>query len=391
MPAKKLTAKFISSVKATPKRVEYWDSDLPGFGLRVSAQGAKTWVLMYRIHGRQRRLTLGRLPAVSLAAARIKAITSLAEVAQGKDPANKAGEGVRTVRALVDDYIERHAKPKKRSWKVDRAILDRDVIPHIGTRQIYDVQKADIISILDRIVDRGAPIQANRVLEIVRKLFNWAVSRGYLEYSPCYGVEKPSAENERDRVLDDKEIQRFWKGLDKAKMSDGSKLVLKIQLVTAQRKGEVVGAPKSEFDLKAKMWTIGAERSMNGRSHRVPLSQLAIDLVKKAMKLAGDSDWLFPSPRGDKPMDGTAINHALMRNVDALKLDDFVPHDLRRTVASRLASMNVPRLVISKILNHVEKGVTAVYDRHSYDDEKRAALDAWAKKLQTILSRKARN
>lgn len=391
MAARKLTAKFVSTVKAKPDRVEYWDSDLPGFGLRVSAQGARTWILMYRINGRQRRLSLGRLPALSLAAARTKAITALAEVAQGRDPASKNGQGVQTVKTLAADYIERHAKPRKRSWKRDEAILGRDVLPHIGSRQIDAVQKADIIALLDRIVDRGAPIQANRVLAVVRKMFNWAVNRGYLEYSPCYGVESPSLENERDRVLVDDEIQQLWKGLDKAKMSKGSRLVLKLQLVTAQRKGEVVGAPKNEFDLENKMWTIGAERSKNGLSHRVPLSKFAVDLVKEAMKLAGDGDWLFPSPRGDQPMDGAAINHALKRNLETLKLENVVPHDLRRTVASRLGSMNIPRLVISKILNHVEKGVTAVYDRHSYDDEKREALNAWAKRLQAIVSKKVRS
>jgi len=169
-------------------------------------------------------------------------------------------------------------------------------------------------------------------------------------------------------------------------MSEGSRLALKLMLGTAQRKGEVVSAPKSEFDLEAKVWTIPAERAKNGLAHRVPLSPLALEIIQEAMTAAGDSPWLFPSPFKDKPIIPTAVDHALRKNLPKLGLENLCPHDLRRTAASLITGLEFNRLIVSKILNHVETGVTAVYDRHGYDDEKRMALDAWSRKLEAIIN-----
>jgi integrase len=198
-------------------------------------------------------------------------------------------------------------------------------------------------------------------------------------------VRAPAQEGRRDRVLSAEEIAAFWHALDIAKMAEGTKLVLKLQLVTAQRKGEIVSAAWEEIDLAEGWWTIPAEKAKNRIPHRVPLSPLALDLLQATQALSGDSPWLFPSPRGNKPITPEAVDHALRRpGLEALGFT-FVPHDLRRTAASHMTSMGIPRLVVSKILNHVERGVTAVYDRHSYDQEKRQALETWAHKLKNIL------
>jgi integrase len=182
------------------------------------------------------------------------------------------------------------------------------------------------------------------------------------------------------------EIRALWLGLEGAKMmAEGTKLALKLQLVTIQRKAEVVTARWDEIDLTDKWWTIPPEKAKNKMAHRVPLSPLALELLQAAKNLTGDSPWVFPSPQTQRHITPEAIDHALRRpGLEALGFS-FTPHDLRRSAASHMTGMGTPRLVVSKILNHMEKHITSVYDRHSYDLEKRQALEAWAHKLKSIV------
>jgi len=264
--------------------------------------------------------------------------------------------------------------------------LNRDVLPRIGYRKAKDIRRRDIVAILDDIVDRGAPIAANRAFEVIRKMFNFAIERDIIDSSPCYMVKKPAEENRRDRILTAGEIVRFWNGLSDTAISMPVQLAVKFVLVTAQRKGEVINAGWKEFDLDAGWWTIPAEREKNKMSHRVPLSSMALDILNELKAYPIESEFLFPSPSTDGPILDTAVDRAIRRNRERLVIEYFTPHDLRRTAASHMTSIGISRLVISKILNHVESGVTAVYDRHSYDKEKRNALDAWCRRLNEILT-----
>jgi len=196
------------------------------------------------------------------------------------------------------------------------------------------------------------------------------------------------------------EIREVWHGLDDESMSAVNpfiKLALKMELVTAQRKGECCAAAWEEIDLEEQWWTIPAEKTIlrenhgvedglakNRLPHRVPLTALAIKILQAAKVLSGDSPWVFPSPRTNRPITPPAVNHAIRLRLNNLGIT-FVPHDLRRTAASHMTGMGIPRLVVSKILNHMERGITAVYDRHSYDQEKRKALEAWGRKLKKII------
>ncbi|MGH6628270.1 MAG: tyrosine-type recombinase/integrase [Burkholderiales bacterium] len=257
-----------------------------------------------------------------------------------------------------------------------------------GERKAREIVRRDTIELLDDIVDRGAPIQANRTLACVRRMFNFAVERGILENSPCAGVKAPSSENRRDRVLSEDEIRAFWGSLDQASMTDPVKLALRFQLVTAQRKGEVIAASWDQFDLAAAIWTIPTEKAKNKMAHRVPLSPLALELLKEIRAGSGDSAYLFTSPTRNGHITPTAVDHATRKHMDAFRASDqaqggILGH-LRRTAASHMTSMAIPRLVVSKVLNHAESGVTAVYDRHSYDHEKREGLEACARRLEEI-------
>ena len=157
-------------------------------------------------------------------------------------------------------------------------------------------------------------------------------------------------------------------------------------MVTAQRKGEVIGAEWSEFDRENGLWTIPADRAKNAELHAVPLSPLALDVLDAIEANVAGSRYLFPSPRGDQPVAAPSVDHAVRNNRDEIGVGDWTPHDLRRSAATRMASLGVDRLVLSKVLNHVDRSVTGIYDTHRYVDEKRAALERWGRRLEEIIS-----
>lgn len=403
----KLTVKSVPTLPAPADGfIEYFDIGLPGFGIRVSSKGRRTWIVRYRIKGRKGKgsMSLGTVGAVEFADARGAAKDALRAAEKGIDPAGpvRRERHAETFRELADRYIAEYAKgpkfkagePRKRSWKADARIIKRDLVPAIGNMKALTVKRADVRQILRTILERDAPIAANRTLELVRMIYKWAIEEdiGGVEHNPCEGITRPAEERSRDRVLSAEEIKALWKALSDppAGMPRRCALALKLQLVTAQRIGEIVGAAWAEMDRKGdKLWTIPAEKAKNGLAHRVPLSDSALGVLAEIEKLAGKSRWLFPSPAGDKPMTARAVNHAVLRVLDKLGADgNLRPHDMRRTAASHMTSIGIARFVVGRVLNHVERGVTAVYDRHGYDREKRQALDAWAARLDEIITGK---
>lgn len=394
----RFTDVFIRNLKPTPQRYDLREVD--GFGIRVFPSGEKSWFYFYTFLGRKRRMTLGKYPAMGLKEARAAHTRAKQLLTQGLDPAEARKtdrqaqarallEAQRnpTVSTLVREYLEYWAKPRKRSWREDERILNKDVIPVWGKRQARDIQRRDVVLLLDAIKDRGAPIQANRTLAVIRRLFNFSVERGVLETTPASHIKPPGKETPGERTLTAEEIGRFWHGLEAAPMSAPVRSALRLILVTGQRPGEIAGMAWPE--IIGDWWTIPGFRTKNGESHRVPLSGLASALLAELEALR-TSDWVFPSPHTDKDqaIGATALDHALRR----CAFDDlapFTPHDLRRTVGTRLGELGFNRLIQDKVLNHKDNSVGGIYDRHSYDKEKRLALEAWANHLQAILSGEA--
>jgi integrase len=323
---------------------------------------------------------LGTYPALPLADAREQAGRALHAVQfEGADPAadKKANRAAETFAELAQEYLERHAKREKRSWRKDVLILEKDVLPRFGRRKAKDITRRDIIAMLDDIVERGAPIQANRTLEVVRKLFNWAIGRDIVQVNPCHRLPKPSSENQSDRVLNEAEMRAVWKAIEVE--APPTAAMFKLRLLTAQRGAEVLAMRWDQ--ISDGWWTIPAEVAKNGLAHRVPLSPLAQSLLDAIRPLGRGSGWVFPGAQGNQHRVAVHKAHNRVRNRSRVS---FVPHDLRRTAASHMTGMGISRLVVSKLLNHIERGVTAVYDRHSYDREKRAALEAWSAHLERI-------
>jgi integrase len=399
MPQVKINARNAPTLPAPPQgNIEYFDIILPGFGLRVSSQGRRTWFARFRIRGRKGKgsMSLGTINDLDLADARDRAKDAFAVARKGLDPADpiRKERHAETFKELGERYIEDYAKKRKRSWQADERIIKRELNPAIGNMKALAVKRADIRQILRGILDRDAPIMANRTRELARMIFSWAIDEeiGGVEHNPCDGIKQPAEENSRDRVLSADEIATLWRALTKPPggMPYRCALALKLQLVTIQRKGEIVGAEWTEIDEREKVWTIPAAKAKNGLAHRVPLSDTAIEILKQIKKFSRGSRWLFPSPAGDRPMAARAINHAVIRTLHKMGLKNVRPHDLRRTGASHMTSIGIPRFNLGKVLNHVERGSTKVYDRHSYDREKRQALDAWAARLEEIVAGNAR-
>ena len=401
MPGVKFTDTYVRNLKPKAERHEVREDLAKGNGklaLRVSPNGHKAWQYVYTVDGRNRRMTLGAYPAMSIADAHAACGEAMRQRSTGIDPGALAVEahvverGAPTFAVLAARYLEQHAKPRKKDGGArDDSTLKRDVLPHFGPHKAEAIQRKDVRALLQAIVDRGAPVQANRTLALVRKVFNWGIGEDLVSHNPCIGVRAPGKETQRDRVLSDAELQAFFKALPTSAMSKESRLALRMLLLTGQRCGEVLGMRWDEVDLQAGWWTIPAAKAKNGLPHRVPVSEQAAAVLAEARALNPDRQTVFPSPRADGPMVETAVALAVRRNLEHFKIAEaFTPHDLRRTAASNIAGMGFGRTVVSMILNHVERGVTAVYDRHGYDKEKRKALTAWGGKVHGLASKAAR-
>ncbi len=373
-----------------PKRgqVEHFDTAPKGFCIRVAASGVKTYVVRYRMNGRLRRYKIASVADMKLKKAREAAQKIKTQVAEGIDPlderAAKRAEVMRkadTVEAVAAEFIEKHAKRKNRTWRQTERLLAREVLPLWGKRDMASITRRDALDLLDRVIERGVPVRANRILAGIKKMWNWAVERDIIENSPISAIKPPSKENRRDRVLSDDEIRDVWEGCDYLGYPFGP--FIKVLLLTGQRRDEVARMKRGGLNQDA-VWTLPAQDTKSNRPHTVPLSPMAMDLLK-ALPQTGEH--FFTSGRvGDSPISGFSNVKAQLDKISGVT--DWRLHDLRRTAASGMAKLRIAPHVIEKVLNHASgtfAGVAGVYNVHGYDDEKRHALEAWANKVDAIL------
>jgi len=362
--------------------MEVWDGRIPGFGVRVSTTGTKTFVLVYRHDGRPRRLTIGRYPALSLAEARAMAQQALASSARGQDPqAEKtettAGDSLLFTNLLeefVETHCRRHNKPST-AHETER-ILRADFFPGWRAKRVDTIRKGDVLRVLDRLVSEGTPSAANHAFAAVRKYFNWCVQRGYMDVSPCLGVQSPARHRTRDRVLSDEELARAWQHAPGCGYP--FEQIVRLLILTAQRRGEVASMRWSDIDLCEGLWSIPAEMTKSNRPHTVSLPKEAIEILTTLPRL--DETLVFPSKKvPGQAWDG--FTKAKWRLDALIGFGDWTLHDLRRTAATGMARLKVAPHVVERILNHTTGtfgGVAGIYNRFGYLPEMRAALELWA-------------
>jgi integrase len=396
--AKILTDRAVRAAKAAApgKRRLMLDSIVPGYGARISDKGQKSLVLVTRF-GDSKNPTprkLGDFGVIGVKQGRDKARSWLELIARGIDPATheaqeRAAELAKqenTFAAVFESYFALHlSRPEMRSGKRVERDLRGTLMKPWAARPISTISKKDVQAIVNAIHDSGKRRTARLRRVQIGGFFNWCVRRGLLDVNPAALVERPSKERSRDRVLSDAEIAACWRA---AGNLGPTGRVIRFILCTGQRRGECGGVPWSEIDLGARLWGLPAERTKNKKPHTVPLSDLAIECL-------GDpgGGFVFSNNGGSRPITSWSKATARLRELVTKELPgvvaDWTLHDLRRTATTGMARLKIAPHVVDRILNHTSgtvSGVAAVYNRFEYLEERRAALDAWARYLERVVN-----
>ena len=400
-----------------PGEKTYREADEGGLFVDVSPKGKKTWGLRYWRNGKQEKITLGDYPTYSLAEARTwrddcKALAgrglspmalkrgdpipgdtapAVKELAQAfiRNWCMKAVERVKakeaeaksadTVEAFARRWYTEIVEPANSSPRNIKRVLDKDVIPAIGSKQVADVTVTDILAITDKIKNRGADQMALQTRNVLKRLFAYAIAREKTQFNPAAAIEAKfiASAKSRDVALSSEEVGKLLRAIYQSSMKRAHKLALHLLILCMVRKSELIEAKWEELDLEKAEWAIPGERMKKDKPHLVSLSRQAVAMFEELKGLASGSEWVFPS-RGDlkQPIAKSTLNVA----VRALAIDvrDFVIHDFRRTASTHLHEAGFNSDWIEKCLAHETKGIRGVYNRAQYADQRREMLQWWA-------------
>ena len=428
VPKRTLNDRVLRSLKPAEqsKLYDVMDAVVPGFGVRVSETGRKTFILIARFPGNPDKLAasvpnptrraLGEYGALTLEKARARARDWLELIRQGKDPRNeeeqirnaKSRKGRNTFSVVAEDFINERLSNERKGGEVERDIR-REFIPAWGKRPISEITPYDVRAVVKAVKDRGKLYQAHNLLGYARRLFAWAIDQYVygLESSPCDRL-KPRAivgdRRPRSRVLGDNELRAFWRGARRLPHPYGE--LLRMLLLTGQRHREVAEARWGEIDLSRKLWSVGEERFKSDALHMVPLTNDVVAVVAGLPRFK-KGDHLFSTTFGAKP---TVISDKIKQKLDArmlrtlkaqarargedegsVELKPWVIHDLRRTLRTHLSALRVPDHIAEMVIGHGRQGLQRVYDQHRYLDEMREALTLWEARLRSIVEPPRKN
>ena len=416
-PEPRLNTRTIKTLRAPAKgRRDYFDTGtgaVRGLTLRVTSKNHRSWTLIYRVPdddsaggdaGKKRRWTIGSADTIGLAAARKKARRALVRIEDdGIDPSTQKRirrqrrDEALTFADLCDEY--KTAKRSKRSWSASERMTRRFLLPVWRNEKLTEITPKDVETVLRKITAKGHPVMANRVHALISGMFNFAIKKDLVAANPGARIDK-QPETSRDRVLTGDEIGEMWAACDDARrmrIADGEDppainpmiaRTLQMILLTGQRPGEVAKMRRQDVDLQSGWWTIPATIAKNGEAHRVPLCQRAVEVIEEAIERGPkEHRYVFAGIKGGSVAARAVKGVKKLRDAGKLAVADIRRHDLRRTVASGMAEAGVAPHVISCMLNHVDKGARAthVYNRYSYDREKRDAIERWERALIAIL------
>jgi len=371
-------------------RIEIWDELLPGFGVRITDRGIKSFFVFARLHGKALRVTLGAYPAMDLSSARQAARNVMQVVQRGEDPrVNRKRPKLGTIDHLVEEFSARYlTKLKPLSARNANLHLRGRFLKRFSGRTPASIKRAEIRAFIHDIADEGLGATANRTLAAVRKLYSWAVERGELEVSPCHGLKAPAKEVQRTRFLTMDEVALVWNATGSLTLIHAA--FIKMLLLTGQRRESVSQMRRSQ--IANGVWTIPRENMKGDRAHTVPLPELARQALDQLPRF-GDGDLVFTHD-GKRMIAGfSKLKGQLDSQIELMRakrgvrpLPAWRIHDLRRTAGTHIARLGFPRLLVSKILGHVEGGITQIYELYSYDAEKLRALDAWSAEISKAIA-----
>ena len=394
---KMLTDALVRAVPAPAAgRVEITDERSQGLTFRVTPAGVRSWTFRFRdpASGALSRATLGRYPDLSLADARNKADELRRAVVRGLNPVQemrraRSEAATRSFEAVAERYLAEYARRRKRSASLDERNLRKHVLPTFGNRRIDQIERGDVIVLLETLVAAGTPTLANRVQSVISAVYSFAIDADLARMNPCARLRRRGVERVGERVLSDDELRLFWARVVQKPVSRRLGLSLQLQLLTGVRPVEVAAMRRDEIehldDPARAGWLVPASRMKGKRPHFVPLSELAISIVRDALaSVPPESPFVFASPRAKGAIRANAMPIAMQRLAAALKgseqgietwkAEPPTPHDLRRTVATRLAGLGIRAEDVSAVLAHASSGVTkAHYDKYDRSPEKRRA------------------
>lgn len=412
-------------------RAEIADDIVRELRVRVGKSGKKSWSMLYRVvqpdgkRGEMKRLSLGAYPKVSLAEARTKARAALEQADDGIDPAAVKEEEVeqrqtRTFEAVLDRFVELYAKPNTKDgrWaktqeelakkqaeagagtdvaseetgkprKIGRCPAERLLADHVAPkwrgRLIETITRAEAHEMLDEVIEESGASIAREVRKHLTRMFNWAADRGLIAANPLAGMQRPELGYvSRERVMTIEELGQIWAAAKDAAYPFGD--MVRLLILTGQRRSEIAGLERGWIHTEQRAVEIPAASYKTKRPHVFPLSAPAWALVEALPKWNG-GEFLFTTTSGERPVSGFSKSKARLDKKIAEKaakaeLEPMQPwtlHDIRRSVATHMARLGVAQEHIERVLGHVVAGVAGTYNRYSYLDEKRAALEAWGK------------
>jgi integrase len=429
MATRKLTKSYLDDLQPGPTDAIHWDTEVKGFGVKVTPTGRKVFLFQYRpaaFGGNPRKFTIGRFGELTVEQARSKARELAVAKAAGSDPQQeKRARAAKFSSNLFGDlcdrfYADHLAQLRKSTYKDAKRVLEHEFRSAWASRSVHQITKSEVIAILGTITARGSEIMANRALAYVRKFFNWCKANAIIDISPCEGISAPRKERSRDRCLTDNELRAVLFAARNATFPFGP--LVEALILTGQRRDEVALMRWAEVDFDQATWTIPPERAKNNQAHIVHLSSAMISVLEAARDLgvpkatidgAGDKRQQAPSADrvvfsigGEKAFQGwSKAKHRLDEaaivelqkaakergdtNADAVKFPGWRLHDLRRTMVTGMASLGVPHHIADKILNHQSgaiSGVAAVYQRHAFLVERKQALKSWGMYVEGLCS-----
>jgi integrase len=403
--------RLVSTRVATLAPGTYTDPGQTGLQLRVRAKRggfSRTWLLRFKFKGEETRILLGHFPELSLEGARGEARRFRELASQGIDPRRARARRIErasplplsaaaaipgaghTIEFLASEFLERHVRPHRKRPEYAEAILNRDVLPEWKGRDARTIEPHEVIELLDRIVDRGSRVMANRTAALLGQMFKFGIHRRIVANTPVQLLYRPGGkEKARARVLSDAELKAFLADPRGCTRFERLEHVIMILLLTAQRRGELALARWCEIDLQGRTWSIPDENAKGGRGHIVPLTDWAVREFEALKNLTDQQrpTWVLPAESGDNHIDPKQLTRSLakcLKRFEAKKIGAFTLHDLRRTCRTGLAKLKVEPHIAERVLNHTQDMVAGTYDRHAYLDEKREALTKWSDHLATL-------
>ncbi|MCJ2058340.1 site-specific integrase [Methylobacterium sp. J-048] len=389
----RLTRANIATLEILPGKTEriVFDEGLPGFGIRLRAGGKRSWIVQYRVGAKHRRVTLANVAVLDPEAARKRAKEILAKAQLGGDPQTEKMEAraraAITLSTVATEYLKQaEIRLRPRSYVEAERYLNRYLVP-LHEMPAHTVARRDVATWLNDVAEKHGPHAANRGRTCVSALFTWAMRQGLVEANPVIATGKAVEETSRTRVLTRTEIGEVWT----ACRDDDHGRIIRLLLLTGQRRNEVGGMRWSEIDRATNFWRLPAERTKNGLPHDVPLSAGALAILNSVpVRLGrdcifGDADGPFQGWSRCKTSLDNRINESRIWffGENAPGIQPWRIHDLRRTVVTHMNEhLGILPHVVEAVVNHITRpskmGVAGVYNRAVYNKEKKSALSDWS-------------